>query len=54
LIARLRASGGEGLRHVPGVGLQLGEEAFGEIAGAVSVEDIVGALAGLAAAEAAG
>jgi tryptophanyl-tRNA synthetase len=54
LIARLRASGGEGLRHVPGVGLHLGEEAFGELAGAVSIEDIASALAGLAAAEAAG
>ena len=54
LIARLRASGGEGVRHVPGVGLQLGEEAFGEIAGAVSLDDILDALAGLAAAESAG
>ena len=54
LIARLRASGGEGLRHVPGVGLQLGEEAFGEIAGAASVDDVCNALAGLAAAESAG
>jgi len=53
LIARLRSSGGEGLRHVPGVGLQLDEETFGEIAGAVSVDDIRSALAGLAAAEAA-
>jgi tryptophanyl-tRNA synthetase len=53
LIARLRASGGEGVRHVPGVGLQLGEEAFGEVAGAVSVDDIRDALAGLAAAESA-
>ena len=54
LIARLRASGGEGLRHVPGVGLQLQGEAFGEIAGQVALEDIAAALAGLAAAEAAG
>jgi tryptophanyl-tRNA synthetase len=53
LIARLRASGGEGLRHAPGVGVQLGEEAFGEIAGAVSIDDIAHALAALAAAESA-
>jgi tryptophanyl-tRNA synthetase len=53
LIARLRASGGEGLRHAPGVGVQLGEEAFGEIAGAVSLDDIANALAALAAAESA-
>jgi tryptophanyl-tRNA synthetase len=53
LIARLRASGGEGLRHAPGVGVQLGEEAFGEIAGAVSLDDIAHALAALAAAESA-
>jgi len=53
LIARLRASGGDGVTHVPGVGLQLGEEAFGEIAGAVSLDDICNALAGLAAAESA-
>ena len=39
---------------MPGVGLHLGDEAFGEIAGAVSLEDISGALASLAAAEAAG
>jgi tryptophanyl-tRNA synthetase len=53
LIARLRASGGDGVKHVPGIGLQLGEEAFGEIAGAVSLDDIRNALAGLAAAESA-
>jgi tryptophanyl-tRNA synthetase len=54
LIARLRASGGEGLSHAPGVGVQLGEEAFGEIAGAVSIEDIATALAELAATESLG
>ena len=53
LISRLRASGGDGVKHVPGVGLQLGDEAFGEIAGAVSLDDICNALAGLAAAESA-
>jgi tryptophanyl-tRNA synthetase len=52
LIARLRASAGDGLRHAPGVGLQLGEEAFGEIAGQVALDDIRAALAALAAAEA--
>jgi tryptophanyl-tRNA synthetase len=54
LIARLRASGGEGLSHAPGVGLKLDAEAFGEIAGAVSLDDIVSALAALAAAESVG
>jgi tryptophanyl-tRNA synthetase len=54
LIARLRASAGAGLRHEPGVGLQLDGEAFGEIAGQVALEDIAAALAGLAAVEAAG
>jgi tryptophanyl-tRNA synthetase len=54
LIARLRASAGASLRHLPGVGLQLGEEAFGELGGAVALEDIVAALAALAAADAAG
>ncbi len=54
LVARLRAAGGAGLRHVPGVGLHLGDEAFGELAGNVSLEDIASALAELAAAEAAG
>jgi hypothetical protein len=34
------------------VGLQLGEEAFGEIAGQVALDDIRAALAALAAAEA--
>ena len=38
---------------MPGTGLQLGGETFGEIAGAVSLDDITGALAGLAAAESA-
>ena len=52
LIARLRASAGDGLRHAPGVGLQLGDEAFGEIAGQVALDDIRAALAALAAAEA--
>ena len=54
LIARLRASGGEGLRHEPGVGLQLDGEAFGELAGQVAMEDISSALAALAAVEATG
>jgi tryptophanyl-tRNA synthetase len=54
LIARLRASGGEGLSHRPGVGLQLRDEAFGELAGQVALEDIRTALAALAAAEEAG
>jgi tryptophanyl-tRNA synthetase len=52
LIARLRASAGDGLRHAPGVGLQLGDETFGEIAGQVALDDICAALAALAAAEA--
>jgi len=54
LIARLRASGGEGLSHRPGVGVQLDGEAFGEITSAASLEDISTALAALAAAESAG
>ena len=54
LIARLRSSGGVGIRHEPGVGLHLGDELFGEIAGAADVTDIAAALAGLAAAEATG
>ena len=54
LIARLRTSGGHGVSHEPGVGLQLGGELFGEIAGAATLADIVAALAGLAAVEAAG
>ena len=54
LIARLRASAGTGLKHEPGVGVQLDGEAFGEIAGQVALEDIAAALAGLAAVEAAG
>ena len=41
------------LRHEPGVGLHLGDEAFGELAGQVALEDIRAALAALAAAEAA-
>jgi tryptophanyl-tRNA synthetase len=54
LIARLRGSGGDGLRHEPGVGLHLGDELVGEIFGPVPVNDIAAALAELAAAEAAG
>ncbi|OGT56259.1 MAG: tryptophan--tRNA ligase [Gammaproteobacteria bacterium RIFCSPHIGHO2_12_FULL_63_22] len=48
LIGRLRASAGEGLRHVENLGLHLGEEILGELAADVAVEEVAGALAGLA------
>ena len=47
LIARLRDGAGEGLKHVAGVGLHLGEELLGELATNVAVDDVVGALASL-------
>jgi tryptophanyl-tRNA synthetase len=48
LIARLRGSGGAGLRHVEGVGVHLGEELLGELAADASLDAIASALAALA------
>ena len=48
LIAQLRASAGQGLRHVEGVGLQLGDELLGEVAAGVAQDEVIAALAGLA------
>ena len=48
LIARLRASAGQGLKHVENVGLYLGDERLGEIASGVAEEDLAAALAGMA------
>ncbi len=48
LIAQLRASAGQGLRHVEGVGLHLGDELLGVVDSAASGEVVITALVGLA------
>ena len=48
LIGQLRAAAGLGLQQMKGGGLYLGEELLGELAAEVVLDDVVGALAGLA------
>ena len=45
LIGRLKQAAGEGLRHVAGAGVHLGEELVGHLGEAVALEELTGALA---------
>jgi tryptophanyl-tRNA synthetase len=53
LLARLRASGGAGLRQASGTGVQLGGELVGELAADATLDELAAALARLAEADAA-